>query len=49
MGVTRLKRKGKRNKSIANARVAKIKQLTLRPVIKNVDIEKIKEEFASKN
>jgi hypothetical protein len=46
MGVTRLKRKEKRNRANANARVAKIKQLTKRPVIKNVDIEKIKEEFA---
>jgi hypothetical protein len=47
MAVTRLKRKGKRNRAVANARVAKIKQLTAKPVIKNVDIDKIKEEFAS--
>lgn len=48
MGVTRLKRKEKRNRAVAKARVAKIKQLAARPTIKNVDIEEIKKSFESK-
>ena len=46
MGVTRLKRKDLRNKSKANNRVSRIKQLTATPVIKNVDIEAMKASFA---
>jgi hypothetical protein len=45
MGVTRLKRKDKRNKAVANARVKRIKQLTLTPVIKKVDVEELKKSF----
>ena len=45
MGVTRLKRKEKRNRAKATNRQTRIKQLMERPVIKNVDIEAIKEEF----
>lgn len=45
MGVTRLKRKDLRNKSKANNRVSRIKQLTATPVIKNVDVEAIKAGF----
>ena len=45
MGVTRLKRKDRRNKSKANNRVSRIKQLTATPVIKNVDVEAIKASF----
>lgn len=45
MGVTRLKRKDLRNKSKANNRVSRIKQLTATPVIKNVDVEAIKASF----
>lgn len=48
MGVTRLKRKDRANSATANNRVARIKQLTLTPVIKTVDIEAIKAEFAAK-
>jgi hypothetical protein len=48
MAVTRLKRKEKRNRAKANNRVARIKQLILKPVIKNVDIEAIKQDFAAK-
>ncbi len=48
MGVTRLKRKEKRNRSVAKARVAKIKELSLKPVIKNIDIEEIKKGFEAK-
>jgi hypothetical protein len=47
MGVTRLKRKEKRNRAVAKARVAKIKHLTTVPVIKNVDVEEIKKSFAA--
>jgi len=46
MGVTRLKRKDRRNKARANARVKRIKQLTLVPVIKKVDVEELKKSFA---
>ncbi|MDX2304358.1 MAG: hypothetical protein NW226_16250 [Microscillaceae bacterium] len=48
MAVTRLKRKGRRNRAIANNKVAKIKQLSWKPIIKNVDVEAIKQEFAAK-
>ena len=46
MAVTRLERKGQKNKSRAKARVKTIKRLGLFPVIKNVDVEAIKAEFA---
>ena len=49
MAVTRLKRKEKRNRAKANNRVQAIKQLTQKPIIKNVDIEAIKQEFAAKS
>ncbi|MDN3670159.1 hypothetical protein QWY93_12570 [Echinicola jeungdonensis] len=45
MAVTTLKRKARRNRQRQNTRVIKIKQLNAKPVIKNVDVEKIKEEF----
>jgi hypothetical protein len=45
MGVTRLKRKDRKNKARANNRVARIKQLLSTPVIKNVDIEELKAGF----
>ena len=45
MAVTRLKRKGKRNKLTAFKRQERIKQLTKKPVIKNMDIEKLKASF----
>lgn len=48
MAVTRLERKGRRNRARANNKVARIKQLSWKPTIKNVDIEAIKEEFANK-
>lgn len=47
MAVTRLKRKDKRNKAVAKARVQRIKQLTLTPVIKKVDVEELKKSFAT--
>ena len=45
MAITRLKRKGRRNKQTAAIRRSSIKQLTSKPVIKNVDVEEIKEGF----
>ena len=46
MAVTRLKRKGKRNKIRSKVRQVDIQRLNAKPIIKSVDIEKIKEEFA---
>ncbi|WPP52140.1 hypothetical protein [Catalinimonas niigatensis] len=48
MGVTRLKRKGLRNKAKAKTRQDNIKKLTKQPPIKQVDIEAIKAEFEKK-
>ncbi|MFP4094902.1 MAG: hypothetical protein ACLFUB_10475 [Cyclobacteriaceae bacterium] len=48
MGVTRLKRKGLRNKARAKQRNARIKQLTKKPPVKQVDVEAIKAEFEQK-
>ncbi|MEM8568657.1 MAG: hypothetical protein AAGF85_19525, partial [Bacteroidota bacterium] len=47
MAVTRLKRKAKRNKARAKVRNSNIQLLSSKPLIKNVDIEAIKEEFAN--
>ena len=46
MAVTRLKRKGLRNKARAKQRQEAIKKFTRLPPIKKVDIDAIKEEFA---
>ncbi|MFC4873364.1 hypothetical protein [Negadavirga shengliensis] len=48
MAVTTLKRKLKRKRQAQNTRTLKIKQLNAKPVIKNVDVEEIKKEFAKK-
>ena len=48
MAVTRLERKGRKNKNVAKNRVATMKRLNTVPTIKNVDIEEIKAEFAKK-
>ncbi|MDH5366357.1 MAG: hypothetical protein OEW67_05175 [Cyclobacteriaceae bacterium] len=45
MAITRLKRKGRKNKQTAALRRSSIKQLTSKPVIKNVDVEEIKKGF----
>lgn len=45
MAVTRLKRKGRRNKVVAKTKVATIQRLSATPVIKQVDVEQMKEEF----
>ncbi len=47
MGVTRLKRKDRRNSAKANKRVEDIKRISARPVIKNIDVEAIKASFAA--
>ncbi|HAA15824.1 MAG TPA: hypothetical protein DCE41_30575 [Cytophagales bacterium] len=47
MAVTRLKRKGAKNKSRAKTRVATIQRLSQKPVYKNVDVEAIKAEWAA--
>lgn len=48
MAVTRLERKGRKNKNVAKGRVATMKRLNAKPSIKNVDIEAIKKEFSNK-
>ena len=47
MGVTRLKRKDRKNTAVAKNRVIRAQQLSSKPVIKNVDVEAIKESFAA--
>jgi hypothetical protein len=47
MAVTTLKRKLKRKRQSQKARVIKIKQLSAKPVIKNVDIEELKKGFTN--
>lgn len=48
MAVTRLKRKNRKDKAKAARRRTSLKIHTFQPVIKGVDIEKIKEEFKAK-
>jgi hypothetical protein len=48
MAVTRLKRKLKKNKINAARRQERIKHLSKKPVIKNLDIEEIKKSFTQK-
>ena len=45
MSVTRLKRKGRKDKAKSAVRRQSLKNQNFKPVIRNVDIEKIKEEF----
>ncbi len=45
MPITRLKRKGRKDKAKAAVRRQSLKNQNFQPVIRNVDIEKIKEEF----
>ncbi|SMD46240.1 hypothetical protein SAMN00777080_4921 [Aquiflexum balticum DSM 16537] len=45
MAVTTLKRKLRRKRQGQTTRVIKIKQLSAKPVIKNVDIEELKKSF----
>jgi hypothetical protein len=46
MGVTQLKRKSRKNRTVANNKVAAIKRLTLTPNIKRVTVEELKAEAA---
>jgi hypothetical protein len=48
MAVTRLKRKNRKDKAKAAVRRQTLKLQNFKPVQKNVDIEKIKEEFKTK-
>lgn len=48
MAVTRLKRKNRKDKSKSAVRRNMLKIQNFQPVVKNVDIEKIKEEFKAK-
>ncbi len=48
MGVTRLKRKGRKDKAKSAVRRQTLKNQNFQPVAKSVDIEKIKEEFKAK-
>jgi hypothetical protein len=45
MSATRLKRKVRKNSTIALTRVKNIKRLTAMPTIKKVDVEAIKKSF----
>jgi hypothetical protein len=47
MAVTRLKRKERRNRAVANNKQADIKRLTKRPDIKKVDVEELKASFSN--
>ena len=48
MAVTRLKRKGRKDRAKSGVRRQTLKIQNAQPVIKNVDVEKIKEEFKAK-
>ncbi|WP_193352728.1 hypothetical protein [Algoriphagus machipongonensis] len=45
MAVTTLKRKLRRRRQSQTTRVIKIKKLSAKPVIKNVDVEELKKSF----
>jgi len=47
MGVTRLKRKGRKNKNVSSSRQFSLKHLTKTPVIKNVDLDELKKQFSA--
>jgi len=46
MGGTSIKRKERKNRVKAKKRLANVKRLTKKPVLKNIDIEAIKETFS---
>jgi len=48
MSVTRLKRKNRKDKAKAARRRTSLKNQNFQPVMKAVDVEKIKEEFKAK-
>lgn len=45
MAVTRLKRKNRKDKSKSKIRKQSLKNQNFKPVLKSVDVEKVKEEF----
>lgn len=47
MGITRLKRKARRNKQTAAKRQVKMQQLNRQPVVKNIDAEAAKASFGT--
>ncbi|MGB3181649.1 MAG: hypothetical protein WBB45_09680 [Cyclobacteriaceae bacterium] len=49
MAVTSLKRKARKNRVVAKRRQDAMKRLNTQPVIKQIDIEEIKKEFAGKS
>lgn len=44
MGVTRLKRKDRRNKTVSKQKTEAIRLLTRKPVIKRVELEDLKKQ-----
>ena len=48
MAVTELKRKGRKNRAVANNKTNAIKQLLRKPGIRNVDVDAIKASFEEK-
>ncbi len=46
MAETRLKRKSRVNRAVANNKTAEIKRLSQKPEIRKVDVEELKAEFA---
>lgn len=48
MAVTRLKRKNRKDKTKSTQRRQTLKNQNFKPVMKGVDVEKIKEEFKAK-
>ena len=48
MAVTRLKRKNRRDKAKSAVRRQSLKLQNFKPVMKTVDVEKVKEEFKAK-
>jgi hypothetical protein len=48
MSVTRLKRKNRKDKGKSARRRTDLKNQNFKPVLKGVDVEKIKEEFKAK-
>ncbi len=48
MAVTRLKRKNRKDKTKSTVRRQTLKSQNFKPVMKGVDVEKIKEEFKAK-
>lgn len=46
MGVSRLKRKERANRAVQNNRQEVLKQINIKPVIKNIDVAEIKAAWA---